>query len=303
MMGITFSKQPELNKPDLIVGWPGIGNVGITAINTLCQAVKAEEFAQIEPWNFFYPNKVTIEDSGLKKMEFPTNIFYFHKGNDRDLIFFIGEEQPTEGDSAYAKGEQAYRMANLVLDLGQQYNCQRVYTSGAAVAVIHHTTSPRVWAAPNTEKLIPEVRGYQSTLLMGDATGQSSHGIITGLNGVLLGVAKMRGLEGICLMGEVPIYLQGSPLPYPKAARAVIEILAQRLGIEVDLSQLTTLTEKVERRIDAWYAKIPPEAKERLNQLKYTTPIGPQPAGPITEEDQKRIMADIDEFFKRGGQE
>ena len=302
-MGIKFSKQPELTKPDLIVGWPGIGNVGITAISTLCQGVEAEEFAQIEPWDFFYPKRVIIEDSELKAMEFPSNIFYFHKGGDRDLIFFIGEEQPTEGDSAYAKGEQAYRMANLVLDLGQQYGCRRVYTSGAAVAVIHHTTAPRVWAAPNTEKLIPEVRGYPSTLLMGDATGQSSHGIITGLNGVLLGVAKMRGLAGICLMGEVPIYLQGSPLPYPKAAQAVVEILAPQLGIEVDLSRLTSLAAKVEHRIDAWYDKIPPEAKERLDQLKYTTPIGPQPAGPITEEDQKRIIADIDEFFKRGGQD
>ncbi len=53
-------------------------------------------------------------------------------------MFFIGEEQPSESDSMYAKGSKAYRLANLVLDVAQKFGCQRIYTSGAAVSLIHH---------------------------------------------------------------------------------------------------------------------------------------------------------------------
>ena len=31
-MGIKLHKELRLEKPDLIVGWPGIGNIGIIAI-------------------------------------------------------------------------------------------------------------------------------------------------------------------------------------------------------------------------------------------------------------------------------
>jgi proteasome assembly chaperone (PAC2) family protein len=28
-MAFKLEKEPELNAPDLVVGWPGIGNVGV----------------------------------------------------------------------------------------------------------------------------------------------------------------------------------------------------------------------------------------------------------------------------------
>ena len=72
-VGIKLFKEPELEKPELICGWPGIGNIGLVAIDTLKGALKAEEFGEIEPWDFFYPKKVLIRDGLLKNLEFPTN--------------------------------------------------------------------------------------------------------------------------------------------------------------------------------------------------------------------------------------
>jgi proteasome assembly chaperone (PAC2) family protein len=88
---------------------------------------------------------------------------------------------------------------------------------------------------PNSESLIPEIRGYGNTVLMSDIEGRGGHGNITGLNGLLLGVAKKRGFEAICLMGEIPVYLQGLPLSYPKASKSVLEVLSHSLKIEVNL--------------------------------------------------------------------
>ena len=162
-MGIRLYKEPGLKKPDMIVGWPGIGNVGIIAIDTLREQLQAEEFGEIEPWDFFYPTRVVIKAGQLEDLEFPNNKFYYKRLEQKDLIIFIGEEQPTARGGTYAEGEKAYQMANLVLDVAARFACHRVYTSGAVVSLTHHTLKPRVWAVPNREDLIEEVKRHKNT--------------------------------------------------------------------------------------------------------------------------------------------
>jgi hypothetical protein len=70
------------------------------------------------------------------------------------------------------------------------------------------------------------------------------------LNGLLLGVAKERSIDGICLLGEVPAY--ATRIQNPMAALAIIEVLAKMLDIKVDTAELAELAE---------------ETKERLKQL------------------------------------
>ena len=300
-MGIRLHREPQLENPILIASWPGIGNIGIVAVDTLRGALEAEEFAEIEPWDFFYPRRVLIRKGILEYLEFPSSRFYFKKIEGRDTIFFIGEEQPTEMGRMYAEGKRAYRMANLVLDVAEKFECRRVYTSGAAVALMHHTTRPRVWAVPNSDTLIAEIRGYDNTVLMSDIEGRGRHGNITGLNGLLLGVAKKRGFEAICLMGEIPVYLQGLPLAYPKGSKSVLEVLSHSLKVEVNLDKLDELDCKVQQRIEEFYQQIPSEMREQLDRLKQTAYARPAEPGPITEEEEKRIMEDVEKFFKKPG--
>ena len=298
-MGIRLYKEPQLETPVLIASWPGIGNIGILAVDTLRGIVGAEELGEIEPWDFFYPKRVLIRNGELKDLEFPTSKFYFKRTGQKDLLFFIGEQQPTGGGQVYAEGTKAYQMANLVLDVALKFGCRRVYTSGAAVAPIHHTMRPRVWAVPNTKNLIDEVRSYENTLLMSEIEGRGGQGDITGLNGLLLGVARKRGLEAICMMGEIPIYLHGFPLPYPKASKSVLEVLIAALGIRAEMEEIAALAERSESEIDRLYEKFPLEIREQLDKLRYVTYTTPTEAGPITEDDKKRILEDIDKFFKR----
>jgi len=165
-MGVKLYKEPELTNPTMFCGWPGIGNIGIIAIDTLRGALRAEQFGEIEPYEFFNPQKVVIEKGLLKDLDFPSNKFYYHRIKNQDLIFFIGQEQPSDGRTRYAEGQKAYQMANLVLDVAEKFGCQRVYTSGAAVTQIHHTARPRVWAVPNNHTLIGEIKEYDNTILM-----------------------------------------------------------------------------------------------------------------------------------------
>ncbi|MCD6391773.1 MAG: PAC2 family protein [Dehalococcoidia bacterium] len=301
-MGISLCKEPNLENPILVASWPGIGNIGIIAVDTLRGMLGAEEFGEIEPWDFFYPRRVLIKNGILEYLEFPSSKFYFKRAAGKDIIFFIAEEQPTEGSRIYAEGKKAYHMANLVINVAEKFKCRKIYTSGAAVSLIHHTMKPRVWAVPNSERLIQEIRRYENAVLMSDIEGRGKQGNITGLNGLLLGVAKKRGFEAICLMGEIPVYLQGLPLSYPKASKSVLEVLTRSLKIEVNLDKLDELDQRVQRRIEEFYQQIPLAIREQLDRLRhvvYDKPVGP---GPITEEEKKKIVDDVEKFFKKRGE-
>ena len=103
-MGIRLRKQPELTNPDLIAAWPGIGNIGLIAVHMLARSLGAEELGEIDPWDFFYPGKVSIKDGLLIDLDFPSSKFSFWRGGTRDVVFFIGEEQPSYGGGMYATG-------------------------------------------------------------------------------------------------------------------------------------------------------------------------------------------------------
>jgi proteasome assembly chaperone (PAC2) family protein len=298
-MGVRLYKEPKLVNPILVACWPGIGNVGIMAVDILRRTVAAEELGEIESWDFFYPRKVLIRDGELIDLEFPYNKFYFKKTGNKDLLFFIGEEQPSDGAEVYATGTKAYRMANLVLDVAQRFGCRRVYTSGAAVAPIHHTARSRVWVVPNSKDLLNEVKGYENSVLMSEVEGRDGQGNITGLNGLLLGVAKKRGLEAICVMGEIPIYIHGFPIPYPKGSKAVLEVLSAALAVKVPMDEIDALIQQSDTEIESVYEKLPSEIKEQLDKLKYVVYAKPSEPEPITEEDKKKILQEIDKLFKK----
>ena len=100
----------------MIACWPGIANIGLLAVDTLIESLQAEEFGHIEPWDFFYPKKVIIKEGVLNGLEFPSSRFFYRKTDNTDIIFFVGEEQPTVGTHTYAEGAKAYQLANLVID-------------------------------------------------------------------------------------------------------------------------------------------------------------------------------------------
>jgi hypothetical protein len=60
-------------------------------------------------------------------------------------------------------------------------------------------------------------------------------------------VAKERGIDGVCLLGEVPTY--ATRIQNPMAALAVLEVLARMLGVEIDLDELAQLVREARERM------------------------------------------------------
>ncbi len=292
-MAVKLYRQPELKQPIMLCAWSGIANVGLVAVNTIRRFMRAEEFGQIEPYGYFDPTHVVIANGLIEDMQFPTTRFFSHRRPDRDLVFVVGQRQPEDA-------EKAYEMASEVLDVAERLGCRRVYTSGASVTAIHHTAKPRVWAVPNNRRLIPEIRRYGNTVLMSEVDGPDGQGSITGLNGLLLGVAQSRDLEAVCLLGEVPYYLQGAPWPYPKASISVLEVLGGLLNIPFDLTELRQSAVRVEASIDqiletlAGAEELPDQVREEMDSLRHP---GRADLGPITAQEQQEMLDHLDELF------
>jgi proteasome assembly chaperone (PAC2) family protein len=293
-MSVKLYKEPELKRPIMLCGWAGIANVGLAAINTMRRLMRAEEFGQIEPYGYFDPTHVVIANGLIEDLRFPATRFFSHRRQDRDIVFLTGERQPEDT-------EKAYEMANEVLDVAERLGCRRIYTSGASVTSIHHTSKPKVWAVPNSRRLVSEIRRYGNTVLMSEVDGGDGQGAITGLNGLLLGVAQSRDIEAVCLLGEVPYYLQGAPWPYPKASIAVLEVLGSLLNVPLDLSDLHESAARVEANIDqiletlAGAEELPEQVREEMDNLRHPHHVD---LGPITEAEQQEILDHVDELFR-----
>jgi proteasome assembly chaperone (PAC2) family protein len=195
--------------------------------------LKAVEMGEIEPVNFFEPVGVTVKQNVVESPRFPESKFYYwqYPKASKGLLIFIGEEQPA------FKG---YELVNCVLDVAQRFRVSRIYSCAAAVTRIHHSEEMKVWGAATDPDLVAEL-SKRNVILRGNLR-------IAGLNGLILGMAKERGMEGICLLGEVPSY--ATQIANPKASLAVLGILTKLLGITLDLAELSHLAEQVDEQMD-----------------------------------------------------
>jgi proteasome assembly chaperone (PAC2) family protein len=226
-------KHPRPRTCCMLASWPGIGDVSVTAAKYLVEKLNAAEIGEIEPVNFFEPVGVAVRENVVESPRFPESKFYYwqYPKARKGLVIFIGEEQPA------FKG---YELVNCVLDVAQKLRVSRVYSCAAAVTRIHHSEEMKVWGAATDSNLVEEL-GNHNVILRGNLR-------IAGLNGLILGMAKERGMEGLCLLGEVPAY--ATQITNPKASLAVLGILTKMLGITLDLAELGHLAERVDEEMD-----------------------------------------------------
>ena len=282
---IILNKEPVLRNPYLIASWPGMGGVAIIAAKYLIEKLKAEEMGFIAPEEFFDLNSVYVKDSMIKDFQFPENKFYFAQGGERDWIIFTGEAQPAGN---------GYLLANLVLDVADKFNVKRVHTFAAAPTHIHHTKKPKVSAAVTHIELIDEINRC--------GINQLKEGSISGMNGLLLGAAKPRNIEGLCLLGEIPVYT--THVANPRSSKAVLEALMKISGLQIDLADM-----------DQWISESDKQIEQKITQLKES--FGEEATGLLeyferlaeqsTDEEQppeqftEELLKDIEHFLKDKG--
>ena len=221
---IKLYAEPELNSPVMLAAWPGIGNVAIIVATYLRRKLDFKELGEIEASHFFDPIGVVVKDNVVEEPQFPQSKFYYWKNESggSDIILFAGDDQPAN---------KGYELAKCVIDLALRFQVKRIYTCAAALTRIHHTEQPSAWGVGTSQQVTEDLRKYDLV--------QRGNLQIAGLNGLLLGVTKEMGIEGVCLLGEVPAY--ATRIQNPMAALAVLKVLTTMLDITVDTNELAQL--------------------------------------------------------------
>ena len=216
---INYYEQPKLNNPVFIEGLPGVGNVGKLAAEHLLEEVGGVKFAEI--YSRFFPPQVLVGDNGVVKLV--NNELYYYKRDDAsksDIIFLIGDYQGLSPEGQY---ELSYQMIQVC----KQFKVNRVYTLGG-YGLGRLVETPRVLGAATSDDLVSEMKKMGVMF----PKGEPGSGIV-GASGLLLGLGKLEGIEGICFMGETSGYFVD-----PKSAQVVLEILTRILDIELDYTKL-----------------------------------------------------------------
>lgn len=274
MEEIRIYKMPRLRNPNLIVAWPGMGEVAFKAATYLVKQLKAVEFAQIPSEDFFYLSGGVVKKGILSSPVLPYNKFYYFKspqlkqaglGRANDLIIFISNAQP---DLAKAK-----EYSQRIIRVAEKFKVKTIVGFAAMPQPIDHTQRPAVWLSATSEDLIDKLRKYKLSLL--------NDGQISGMNGLFLSLAKDKGFPGFCLLAEIPLYT--IQVENPKASMAVLDTLSRMLGLKLDFSDLTNQVHIMEEEINKF-----------LDYLK----IGSQSSGPIGEEDIEKIKRALGQLTK-----
>ena len=254
-----LEKPPKLNNPVFIEGLPGVGNIGRVAVGYLVEELKAKKFAELQS-KWFFPF-VMLQDNYL--IHLPNNEFYYYKAKEkgqRDLVFLIGDCQ-----SLAPQGH--YEVARAMLEVAEAVGSKELLTIGG-LATGEITEKIKTIGAVTSKSIMEKYKSFGIDFQAGEKVGY-----IVGAAGLLLGLGKERGMEGMCLLGET----SGFPIVTDtKAAEAVLTTLTRMLNLKISMGKLEDRVKEMEnfiRKVESLQKKaltqMSKEAKPARDETRY----------------------------------
>jgi uncharacterized protein len=232
--------MPHLQSPYLICGFPGTGYVGKIAIDHLIQELNAKRLADIFSTSF--PPQIMIRTDGVAEL-MKNTIFYSKAAtsSSNDVLLLTGDSQPTSPESEFLLAEQ-------ILDIAAKFNTKKVFTLAASVTGMF-VDKPRVFGTA-TDLDIVKTFPEKNILTM-------DSGSIAGMNGLIIGIAKLRGMQGTCLLGDTSGYVVDA-----KASKSILESLLSIVGIMIDMTNLDKRAKDTEMLIQTMQQQVAGRALE-----------------------------------------
>lgn len=173
--------QPGLKESTMVAGFPGAGGAGVAAAKLLADFLDARLLAEL--YLPCLPDYTPVDSDGICSLL----KYSFYISAERNLVILIGEEQPPPDDiPAY------YEVCGEILDFAEKLNCSLIITIDGVPATHPQRT---IYVAGTSRRLIIDCVEMGAKVYTG--------GRIPGLPGLLLGLAKLRGIYGICILSPV----------------------------------------------------------------------------------------------------
>lgn len=200
--------NPVLENPIFVQGLPGFGNVGKIAAYLLIKFCGAKPFAELYSPSF--PDYLSVNSKGICRL--PRYEFYAAPMEKNDFVIMTGDTQPSFDDVV-----AHYELCSEILDFVEKIDCGFVITIGG---VPMSEDKAQVYVAATSPRLVAEFMEKGAVIY--------SKGRILGATGLMLGLAKERGLEGLSLLGTTSGFSADRG-----AGFSVFKFLMKALGNEV----------------------------------------------------------------------
>jgi uncharacterized protein len=273
----------KLNKPWLVAVWPGMGHVAISAGYYLMAKLGMHLLAQLSAEELFDVDHVEVKGGLIRTGRLPRSRYFvwIDPRKKHDIVVFIGEAQPPRGQ---------YTFCRRLIEFARELGVERVFTFAAMATQMHPEHVSRVFGAATDEASLAELKRLELEIL--------EDGQISGLNGVLLGVAAESGLRGGCLLGEMPhIFAQ---LPYPKASLAVLEVFSTIADVQLDFTELSEQAQAMEQQLGQLLAQVEQAfAQQAPTEEESATAGAAEEEERLNPEDARRI----EQLFEQAAQD
>ncbi|MEX2193693.1 MAG: PAC2 family protein [Thermoleophilaceae bacterium] len=252
---VIWSDRPTLRRPVVVAafkGWNDAGESATAALGFLIESFGAEEFASIDPEEFFdftaIRPTITLAEGRERRIEWPANTFFGAEvpGADCDLVLLQGMEPSTRWRA----------FTEAVVDVAQQVEASMIVTLGALLSDLPHSR-PTTITGFATEDGLVERLGLE----------RSSYEGPTGIVGILHSACAGSEFPSASLWASVPHYVAATP--NPRAALALIRHFEGVAGVAVDATDLEEAATDYDRQVNAAVAS-DPDVKAFVERLEQT---------------------------------
>jgi predicted ATP-grasp superfamily ATP-dependent carboligase len=270
---IKIYKEPDLLRSSLVLGWSEDGgNLGQKVTDYLNWKLRREEFAEIEPEDFFPLGGVAIKGN---LAQFSESKFYACP--EHELVVFQSDPP----------GAEWYKFLNLVLDVAEQHcRIKELYIIGAMVSFSAHTTPRQLLTVVNSAEMKEVLSQYD---LARDMDYQTPPGERPTLNSFLLWIAKGRNIPAVSLWVPIPFYL--AAMEDAQAQKKVLSFLNERLDLKIDFSDLDQEIREQNEQLARARSRFP-QIDDYINRLESNLML--------SEEENGELIKKIEDFLREG---
>ena len=274
--------EDQLREPLLVAVWPGMGGVALSAGYYLMAKLGMHLLVEIPAGEFFDLEHIEVQNGMILTSRLPRSRLFLWVDplQQHDLVVFIGDAQPAAKGGAFCR-----KLIDHAIHLG----VRQVFTFAAMATPMRPRQDSRVFGAAIDRQTLATFKRLDMNIL--------KSGNISGMNGVLLGMAAASGLPGGCLLGEIPhIFAQ---IPFPKASLAVLEIFSAMAEIDVDFTELRTHAKAVERTLEDFLTRMENAIKEPQAHATYPPDPEPQSVAPRPGTQSRQYVNELFEQARR----
>jgi len=257
---LNIYKRPKFSNPRLLLGfsgWMDGGEVSTGTVKCFIDKLNAQKFAEIEPTGFYiysFPGSMEItalfrphtqiKDGIIESYEIPANTFFYSEKS--NLILFLGKEPNLNWED----------FSECIFSVCAEFGVEMIYFIGSVAGLVPHTREPRLLCSVSQTELKETFQHYGVKF----ANYEGPASIVT----YLMANCSKRDIKMVSLVAAIPAYVQGSN---PKCIEAVTRRLAGMLELEMEFSDLTTISEEFEKKLQD-VVQEQPELESNIHKLE-----------------------------------